>query len=181
MSRERRGSFLPWLGSGFALLIFLAVGAYFFLPTLIFRWLGGDEFRRLASQQLSSVLKTEGELEPLTWSSFTVRSGGFTSKPGAAGPWLWKIQKVETGISVPLLLNRILRFPEILIDSVTLSPGTKPVLRHLRSPSRLPRRIKSPPPIYFKRCRLEGLSWKALVSTRERRRVVGGCKECRWK
>jgi len=128
MSDRKSGWLLKAMAMGLVLIVLVAGGAYFFLPTLIFRWLGGDDFRRLASQQLSSVLQTEGELEPLTWSSFTVRSGGFASKPGAAGPWLWKIQKVETGISVPLLLNRILRFPEILIDSVTLSPGTKPAL-----------------------------------------------------
>lgn len=126
MSEKKGGVMMKWIGSALVLLMFLAVGGYFFLPTLIFRWLGGDDFRRLASQQLSTALKTEGELEPLTWSSFTVRSGGFASRVDAAGPWLWKIQNVQTEISIRLLLDRILRFPEILIEAVTLSPGSKP-------------------------------------------------------
>lgn len=117
---------IKFLGVVLVLIVLSGVGGYLFLPTLIFRWLGGDEFRRLASQQLSSLLKTEGELEPLSWSSFTVHSGGFASRGDAAGPWLWKIQKVQTEISVRLLLDRILRFPEILIEAVTLSPGSRP-------------------------------------------------------
>jgi len=125
---SKPGAGLKILAAVAGFFILLAVGAYFFLPSLIFRWLGGDEFRQLASKQLSGALKTEGELESLTWSSFTVQSGGFTSQPDARGPWLWRIQNVKTSISVRLLLDRILRFPEITIDSVEISPGTKPNL-----------------------------------------------------
>jgi len=126
MSKHRGGSKVLAVGAGFFIL--LLAGAYFFLPSVIFRWLGGDEFRQLASQQLSNVLQTEGELEPLVWTSFTVHSGGFASRTDARGPWLWKIRNVKTSISVRLLLDRILRFPEITIDSVEISPGTKPNL-----------------------------------------------------
>ena len=125
---SQRGGLTKVLAVGVGSFILLAAGAYFFLPSLIFRWLGGDEFRQLASQQLSSVLKTEGELESLTWASFTVQSGGFASRPDATGPWLWKIKNVKTSISARLLLDRILRFPEITVDAVEISPGTKPSL-----------------------------------------------------
>ena len=103
----------------------LAVGAAVLLPILVTHWLGGDQFRQLASRQLSSLLRTEGELQPLEWSSFSVFSGGFVSQPGAPGPWLWEIREVRTEISPRLLLDRILRFPEISIGEVILRPGAQ--------------------------------------------------------
>ena len=128
MSDKKSGAVVKFAAAGLILVLVSTGAAYLLLPKLIFRWLGGDEFRQLASKQLSTVLKTEGELESLTWSSFTVQSGGFTSRPDAPGPWLWKIQNVKTSISVRLLLDRVLRFPEITIDSVALSQGSKPNL-----------------------------------------------------
>ena len=115
-----------WLWTGLGILLVSAVLAAVFLPLAVVRWLEGADFRRIASQQLSSLLKTEGELEPLEWSSFNVYSAGFRSRPEAAGPWLWNLQEVRTEISPRLLLDRILRFPEITIDTLTLSPGTRP-------------------------------------------------------
>ena len=126
MSDKKSGVVYKFATAGLILVLVSTGAAYLLLPKLIFRWLGGDDFRRLASQQLSSALRTEGDLDPLNWSSFSVQSGGFVSRPDAPGPWLWKIQNVKTSISVRLLLDRILRFPEIVIDSVALSPGTKP-------------------------------------------------------
>ena len=143
MSDKKGGAVLKFAGVGLILVLVLAGAAYFLLPKLIIRWLGGDEFRQLASKQLSAVLKTEGELEPLTWSSFTVQSGGFASRPDALGPWLWNIRNVKTEISVRLLLDRILRFSEITIDSVTLSPGTKPESKPLSLPSEMKTEKKS--------------------------------------
>ena len=128
MSDIKSGSVVKFAVVGLILVLVSTGAAYLLLPKLIFRWLGGDDFRQLASKQLSTVLKTEGELEPLAWSSFTVQSGGFTSRPDAPGPWLWKIQNVKTSISVRLLLDRVLRFPEITIDSVAISQGLKPNL-----------------------------------------------------
>jgi len=126
MSDKKSGVVYKFATAGLILVLVSTGAAYLLLPKLIFRWLGGDDFRRLASQQLSSALRTEGDLDPMNWSSFSVHSGGFVSRPDAPGPWLWKIQNVKTSISVRLLLDRILRFPEIMIDSVALSPGTKP-------------------------------------------------------
>lgn len=99
-----------------------------FLPIWVTQWLGGDQFRQLASRQLSSLLKTEGELQPLQWSSFSVFSGGFASRAGAPGPWLWEFRELRTEISPRLLLDRILRFPEISIGELKLTPGTQPAL-----------------------------------------------------
>jgi len=100
--------------------------AYLILPGIIQTWLGGDDFRKLASDQLSSLLQTEGELQPLEWSSFKVSSAGFSSRPGATGPWRWEIEGMHTEISPRLLLDRILRFPQISITSLRLAPGTRP-------------------------------------------------------
>ena len=120
---------LLWiLGGLLAILLVLAVAGAVVLPILVVKWLGGDDFRRMASQQISLILKTEGELQPLEWSSFSVYSGGFASRQDAPGPWLWSLQEVRTEISPRLLLDRILRFPEIAIDSLTIRPGTRPNL-----------------------------------------------------
>lgn len=96
------------------------------LPGFIQKWLGGDDFRILASRQLSSLLQTEGELQPLQWSSFSVSSAGFASRPGAPGPWLWEIKSLRTEISPRLLLDRVLRFPEISIANLRLIPAGRP-------------------------------------------------------
>jgi len=114
------------LGGAAAVIILLGVLAAVFLPILVTKWLGGDQFRQLASQQLSLVLKTEGELQPLQWSSFSVYSSGYSSRPGAPGPWLWDLREVRTEISPRLLLDRILRFPEISVGELNLTPGTLP-------------------------------------------------------
>ena len=108
------------MAAAFLAVVLLVAGAFLFLPKLVYQWLGGEQFRELTSAQLSSVLKTEGELAALSWSSFTVQSDGFASRKDAAGPWLWKIDRVKTGISPMLLLDRILRFPEITIGEVKI-------------------------------------------------------------
>jgi len=105
--------------------LLLGVG-FLGLPGLLQKWLGGDDFRNLASRQLSTFLQTDGELEPLQWSSFTVSSAGFASRPNAPGPWIWEIHNIRTSISLRLLLDRILRFSEINIGSLRLAPGTRP-------------------------------------------------------
>lgn len=107
-------------------LLVLGILAAVFLPIFVTQWLGGDQFRLLASRQLSTLLKTEGELKPLEWSSFSVYSGGFASRPDAAGPWRWNLNEIRTEISPRLLFDRILRFSEISIDELSLVPGTKP-------------------------------------------------------
>lgn len=122
----RFGKFLLWLGIPATILVLLLGAAFLLLPGLIQNWLGGEDFRRLASQQLSSLLQTEGELQPLEWSSFTVSSAGFSSRPGTSGPWRWDIQGIRAEISPRSLLDRVLRFPEISIASLRLSPGTHP-------------------------------------------------------
>lgn len=116
-------------------LIILVVLAAVFLPILITRWLGGDEFRQLASRQLSALLKTEGELRPLEWSSFSVYSGGFSTRKGAPGPWLWDIREIRTEISPRLLLDRVLRFSEISIGDLILNPGNPPSSVPLPTPT----------------------------------------------
>ena len=115
-----------------------------FLPLFVTRWLGGDEFRQLASRQLSTLLKTEGELQPLEWSSFSVFSGGFASRPGAPGPWVWNLRELRTEISPRLLLDRILRFPEISIGELNLTPGTQPAFVATEKPASAPDEKASP-------------------------------------
>jgi hypothetical protein len=132
--RGRKGLLL-WIAGGLvSMVLVLGVLGAVFLPIWITRWLGGDQFRQLASRQLSSLLKTEGELQPLQWSSFSVYSGGFASRAGAPGPWLWEVRELRTEISPRLLLDRILRFPEISIGELKLTPGTQPML----APAELP-------------------------------------------
>ena len=116
------------LGGLAALLLVLAVGVGALLPIWVVRWLGGKDFQRLVSQQVSSILKTEGEFEPLEWSSFSVYSPGFSSRPGASGPWLWNIREIRTEISPRLLFDRILRFPEITMGSLEIKPGSSTAL-----------------------------------------------------
>ena len=138
MSGSPRGkkSRLLWIlgGLGAGLLV-LGVLTAVFLPIWVTRWLGGDQFRQLASQQLSTLLQTEGELQPLEWSSFSVFSGGFASRPGAPGPWLWELRELRTEISPRLLLDRILRFSEISIGELNLTQGTRPALALTETPS----------------------------------------------
>jgi hypothetical protein len=133
--RGKKNRLLWVLGGLGAGLLVLGVLTAVFLPLWVTRWLGGDQFRQLASQQLSNLLKTEGELQPLEWSSFSVFSGGFTSRPGSPGPWLWDLRELRTEISPRLLLDRILRFPEISIGELSLTPGTQPALVPVEKPA----------------------------------------------
>jgi hypothetical protein len=94
------------------------------LPIFITNWLGGKDFQRIASQQASSFLKTEGDFESFDWSSFSVYSAGFATRSGAKGEWNWDIRDIRTEISPRLLLDRILRFSEISIGSIKMKPGT---------------------------------------------------------
>jgi len=112
------------LGGGGALVGVLAVVGAVMLPILITRWLGGDQFRQIASGQVSSLLQTEGEFDALEWSSFSVYSAGFHSRAGTPGPFSWDLREIRTEISPRLLLDRILRFSVISVGSLTLSPGT---------------------------------------------------------
>jgi hypothetical protein len=113
-----------WILGGLAtglVLLSLAIGTL--LPIWVAKWLGGKEFQRLASQQVSSLLQTQGDFEPFEWSSFSVYTGGFQSRPGAPGPCLWNIREIRTEISPRLLLDRILRFSEISIGKLSLQTG----------------------------------------------------------
>jgi hypothetical protein len=100
--------------------VIVGVALAAFLPIWVVQWLGGKEFQRLASQKVSSLLQTEGDFEPFEWSSFSVYTAGFQSRPGAPGPCLWSIREIRTEISPRLLLDRILRFPEITIGKLNL-------------------------------------------------------------
>ena len=115
---------LGLLGGAIILAIVLAA----FLPVWVVQWLGGKDFQRLASQQASSLLQTEGEFQSFEWSSFSVYTAGFQSRPGAVGPWIWDLQDIRTEISPRLLLDRILRFSEISIGRLALQAGTKAAL-----------------------------------------------------
>ena len=90
--------------------IILGIGAAALLPIWVVQWLGGKDFQRLASQQVSSLLQTEGEFQSFEWSSFSVYTAGFQSRPWSVCPWIWDLQDVRTEISPRLLLDRILRF-----------------------------------------------------------------------
>lgn len=115
---------LRWiLGGGIVLIIVIGVALAAFLPVWVVQWLGGKDFQKLASQQVSSLLQTEGDFESLEWSSFSVYTPGFKSRPGAAGPWLWDFQDIRTEISPRLLLDRILRFSEITIGRLAIQSG----------------------------------------------------------
>ena len=116
-----------WILGGLAAVLFVLVvvmGAL--LPIWVVQWLGGKEFQRLASLQVSSLLQTEGDFEPFEWDSFSVYTPGFQSRAGAAGPCLWNIREIRTEVSPRLLLDRILRFPEITIGKLSLQMGGKP-------------------------------------------------------
>ena len=113
-----------WILGGLGAVLFafvVVMGA--FLPIWVVQWLGGKDFQRLASQQVSSLLRTEGDFEPFEWSSFSVYTSGFQSRAGAAGPCLWNIREIRTEVSPRLLLDRILRFPEITIGKLSLQTG----------------------------------------------------------
>lgn len=112
------------LGGAIGLMMVLVVMGAVLLPIVITRWLGGDQFRQLASGHVSSLLQTEGEFEDLEWSSFSVYSAGFRSRTGASGPMSWDLREIRTEISPRLLLDRILRFSVISIGALTLSPGS---------------------------------------------------------
>jgi len=94
------------------------------LPIFITNWLGGKDFQKIASEQASSLLKTEGDFESFDWSSFSVYSAGFSTRSGAKGEWNWDIRDIRTEISPRLLLDRVLRFSEISVGSVKMKSGT---------------------------------------------------------
>jgi len=112
--------FAGFLIAGVVLLVILGA----LLPIFITNWLGGKDFQKIASQQASSFLKTEGDFESFDWSSFSVYSAGFTTRSGAKGQWNWDIRDIRTEISPRLLLDRILRFSEISIGSIKIKSGT---------------------------------------------------------
>jgi len=115
-----------WIVAGllvFGLVVVVAVAAL--LPVWIVRWLGGKDFQKLASQQVSELLNTEGDFQPFEWSSFSVYTQGFQSRAGALGPWKWDIQDVRTEISPRLLLDRVLRFPDISVGRLSIQAGSK--------------------------------------------------------
>jgi hypothetical protein len=123
--QAHKGSSLRWiLGGGVVLLVITGVALAAFLPVWVVQWLGGKDFQRLASQQVSSLLQTEGDFQPLEWSSFSVYTPGFKSRPGAVGPWIWDFQDIRTDISPRLLLDRVLRFSEITIGRLAIQSGS---------------------------------------------------------
>jgi len=135
--KTQKGTSLRWiLGGGVVFLIVLGVALAAFLPVWVVQWLGGKDFQRLASQQVSSLLQTEGDFQSLEWSSFSVYTQGFKSRPGASGLWIWDFQDIRTEISPRLLLDRILRFSEITIGRLAIESGSK---------VSLPREVSPPP------------------------------------
>jgi hypothetical protein len=143
--QAHKGSPLRWiLGGGVVLLIVIGVALAAFLPVWVVQWLGGKDFQKLASQQVSSLLQTEGDFESLEWSSFSVYTPGFKSRPGAPGPWLWDFQDIRTEISPRLLLDRILRFSEITIGRLAIQSGSKASLPREVAPKTAPREGSSP-------------------------------------
>ena len=135
---------LPFLGGGALIVVVVAVLMAVLLPLWVTRWLGGDQFRQLAARQISLLLQTEGELQPLEWSSFSVYSPGFASRKGAPGPWLWSIKELRTEVSPRLLLDRVLRFSEISIDEICLTPGNLPAVPATESPVPAPSEKAAP-------------------------------------
>jgi len=131
-----KGSPLRWfLGGGVVLLVVIGVALAAFLPVWIVQWLGGKDFQKLASQQVSSLLQTEGDFQSLEWSSFSVYTPGFKTRPGASGPWIWDFQDIRTEISPRLLLDRILRFSEITIGRLAIESGSNVSIPRESSPA----------------------------------------------
>lgn len=131
-----KGSPLRWIfGGGVVLLVVIGVALAAFLPVWVVQWLGGKDFQRLASQQVSSLLQTEGDFQPLEWSSFSVYTPGFKSRPGAVGPLIWDFQDIRTEISPRLLLDRILRFSEITIGRLAIQSGSNVTIPREVSPA----------------------------------------------
>jgi hypothetical protein len=106
--------------AGVVLLVLLGA----LLPIFIVNWLGGKDFQKIASEQASSFLKTEGDFESFDWSSFSVYSAGFATRSGTKGEWNWDIGDIRTEISPRLLLDRILRFSEISVGSIKMKSCT---------------------------------------------------------
>jgi hypothetical protein len=135
--QTHKGSSLRWiLGGGAVLLVIIGVALAAFLPVWVVQWLGGKDFQKLASQQVSSLLQTEGDFQSLEWSSFSVYTPGFKSRPGASGPWIWDFQDIRTEISPRLLLDRILRFSEITIGRLAIESGSNASIPREASASR---------------------------------------------
>lgn len=120
LGKKRWYIFGGLLIAGVVLLVILGA----LLPIFITNWLGGKDFQKIASQQASSFLKTEGDFESFDWSSFSVYSAGFSTRSGAKGEWNWDIRDIRTEISPRLLLDRILRFSEITVGSIKMKSGT---------------------------------------------------------
>ena len=134
--QAHKGSSLRWiLGGGVVLLVIIGVALAAFLPVWVVQWLGGKDFQRLASQQVSSLLQTEGDFQSLEWSSFSVYTPGFKSRPGAVGPWIWDFQDIRTEISPRSLLDRILRFSEITIGRLAIQSGSTVTIPREVSPA----------------------------------------------
>ena len=134
--QAHKGSPLRWiLGGGVVLLVVIGVALAAFLPVWIVQWLGGKDFQKLASQQVSSLLQTEGDFQSLEWSSFSVYTPGFKTRPGASGPWIWDFQDIRTEISPRLLLDRILRFSEITIGRLAIESGSNVSIPRESSPA----------------------------------------------
>ena len=127
--KKQPGNRFRWvLGGTFALFLVLGIALAAFLPIWVVQWLGGKDFQRLASEQVSSLLHTEGDFESFEWSSFSVYTSSFKSRPSATGPLLWDFQDIRTEISPRLLLDRILRFSEITIGRLAIRSGSRPML-----------------------------------------------------
>ena len=137
-ARERKGRLFKLLGSILAGVLLVGGLGAVCVPKLVLHWLGGDQLRQLASRQLSLIFKTEGELQPLTWSYFSVSSDGFTSRPEAPGPWFWDIQSIRAEISPRLLLDRILRFSRISVGRIQLRTVSSPNAGILSAPTEKP-------------------------------------------
>jgi hypothetical protein len=134
--QAHKGSPLRWiLGGGVVLLVVIGVALAAFLPVWIVQWLGGKDFQKLASQQVSSLLQTEGDFQSLEWTSFSVYTPGFKTRPGASGPWIWDFQDIRTEISPRLLLDRILRFSEITIGRLAIESGSNVSIPRESSPA----------------------------------------------
>ena len=122
--RKKWYIFGGFLFAGIVLLVLLGA----LLPIFVTHWLGGKDFQRIASEQVSSLLKTEGDFEVFDWSSFSVYSAGFATRSEGKGEWNWQVRDIRTEISPRLLFDRILRFSEISIESLEMKAGSGLVL-----------------------------------------------------
>jgi hypothetical protein len=73
-----------WGAAVLGLVLILVVGVLITGWFWIRNWLGGEEFRAMASSKVSAVLGVEGQFEPFHWSGFSVHTGGFVGE-GSGG------------------------------------------------------------------------------------------------